>query len=1146
MASAVRGRLPLATFVALAVWLPRSAHPQVLYGSLTGIVTDQQSGVLSGATIQALNVATNVAASTTTNEQGLYRFSNLLAGTYDVTVEAAGFKKVVQKGVTIAVNAVRRVDVRLEVSGVTETVEVTAAAAPLQTDRADIHITQTAREVNELPLQGSLGRNYQSLMQVVPGAVIQRTEEASGEANSTAGSPQRAISFSTNGVSGMANQTRIDGSPVTHVYLSTNTAYVPSAEAIEEVSIVTNSYKADQGMAGGAAVNVMIKSGTNTLHGTAWAYDTNSRFTARNVFQTTPKVPKNIVAQFGGNLSGPIIKDKLFFFANVERTTQRVAAGTGTATIAPANLRPNANGDVVFPTPAEDPVNGVIVYDPLSNPDPRLRTPFPNNTIPANRIDPAALWFLDRLPLPQRAGYQQNFTTTGASQYERTNWDFKMNYVPTPNLSAFARYSNSPHNIIDEYALGEVGGPSVSGGQPGFSPGRTQVFGAGLTYVFSPSLMLDVNVGHTRQKLGSEAADIDQNIGSDPDKLNIPGTNGPNRLQGGIPGFNFANGWTNLGNNNTGNPFQFDDRLYTAQANLQKIAGPHSFRVGAELQISKINHFQPQGGTLGTARGTFVFSGNVTALQGGTPAKQLNSWADFLLGLPTQAGKADQLYIPNTIGWNTYAAYLMDTWQVTRSLTATLGLRWELYALPYRPDGRGISRYDPDDGFVYLGGYGDTPRNAGASAGSGTLLPRAGLAWRVNDKTVVRVGYGRSQDNFGYQEYRNAWPVQSAWALPPVKFNGVDNAFLPVTTLRQGLVAPTAPLDLDAGRLRLPANVGTVTYPEQAQRGAIDSWNVAVQRELMPWLTAQVAYVGTWVHGQMGFININAGPPGQGDAGRPLTQLGFAGNVNINSMEPYGETQYNGLQTELRVRSDDAQGGISYTYSKTTNYFDNTVGWGTGAGGPLIQWRPEQERNKGRAGYDRTHVFNVYGVWNLPLGKGGSGLSGALLGGWQINGLLSVMSGTPIMIVQGNAPNLRAAGSGQVPDQVSEVTINPDFKYRVGGPPAGEDPTPYQFFSVNSFQAVSDARFGNRKRNDVPGPDYWNLDLGIFKTIDLPGRFSLQLRAEALNALNHPNFRTPINKVGGNDISNPAQFGTIRALTGVFSRNIRFAVRLWF
>ncbi len=1143
-----RGWLLAAILLAIAVAVPQTAYPQVLYGTLTGNITDQSGAAVSGAKVQALNIGTNVASNATTDERGAYRFSDVAPGEYKLTIEAAAFAKSVRGGIQVVSNSVRRVDVQLQISGVTEIIEVSASAVPLQTDRADVHVTQTAKEVNDLPITGSLGRNYQSLMQIVPGAVIQRTEEASGEANSTSGSPQRALSFSANGVSGMANQTRIDGAPVTHVYLSTNTAYVPSAEAIDEVSIVTNAFNADQGMAGGAAVNVMIKSGTNVFHGTAWGYDTNSHFTARHAFQTTPQVPKNIVAQFGGNLGGPIIKDKLFFFGNVERTTQRVAPGTGNATIAPANLRPNAAGDVVFPTPAEDATFGVIIYDPASNPDPKLRTPFPNNTIPAARIDPAAQWFLQRLPSPQRSGYTNNFTTVGASKYNRTNMDFKVNYAASEKLTMWARYGNSPHNIIDDYALGEVGGPSVSGGQPGFSPGRTQVFGVGATYVINPTLLLDANIGHTRQKLGAEAADIDKNLGLD--ALGIPGTNGPDRMQGGLPGFNFANGFTNLGNNNTGNPFTFNDRLWTGSANLQKMAGPHALRVGAELQISQINHFQPQGGTLGTARGTFVFSGNVTALEGGDKAKQLNSWADFLLGLPTQAGKADQLYIPNSIGWKTYAAYVMDTWQATKALTVTAGVRWELYGLPYRPDGKGISRFDINDGYVYVGGYGNTPRNAGAKAGSGRLLPRLGLAYRINEKTVIRGGYGRSQDPFGFQEYRNAWPSQSAWASTPVKLNGVDNNYIPVTTLRQGIPAPAA-VDLGAGQLRLPSGVGTVTYPIEPQRGAIDTWNISLQRELASWLTAQVAYVGTHVNGQMGFINVNAGPPGEGDAGRPLTQKGFVSNVNINSMQPYGTTNYAGLQSELKVRSKTAQAGITYTLSKTTNYFDNTVGWSTGAGGPLIQYMPEKELNKGRAGYDRTHVFNLYGVWDLPFGKdrkwAQSGVAAALLGGWQINGLFSTMTGNPIFIVQGSANNLRAAGSGQKPDQISDVTINKNFKYNVGGPPKDANVADYQYFSVNSFQSVDAARFGNAERNSFDGPGFTNLDLGIFRTINLPGRFKLQVRAEAINALNHPNFRTPMNKVGGNDISNAAQFGTIRALAGsAFSRNVRFAVRLSF
>ena len=228
----------------------------------------------------------------------------------------------------------------LEVSGVQERIEVVSAAAlALQTDRADVHITQSSKEVNDLPLVGSLGRNYQSLMQVVPGAAITRTESGQGEANSVAGSPQRAISFNANGVSGWQNQTKIDGSPVQYVWLPTNTAYVPSAEAIEEVSIVTNSYTAEVGMAGGAAINVGRQVGDQrTTAAPAGSTIPTRDWRARNVFQTTPDNPKNIVMQYGGNAGGRIVRDKLFFFFNAEKSTQRVAAGSNFRSIAPAKL----------------------------------------------------------------------------------------------------------------------------------------------------------------------------------------------------------------------------------------------------------------------------------------------------------------------------------------------------------------------------------------------------------------------------------------------------------------------------------------------------------------------------------------------------------------------------------------------------------------------------------------------------------------------------------------------------------------------------------------------------------------------------------------------------------------------------------------
>src|SRR5262245_10325246 len=334
-------RLAAAALAVTLVMAP-AADAQVLYGTITGTVTDSTGGALRGATVVAINVETGVTKETVTDARGAFLFSDLTPGVYDVSIELSGFKGVMQRGVRIESNSVRRLEVPLEVSGVQESIQVSAAAMAIQTDRADVHITQTSKEVNDLPLVGSLGRNYQSLMQIVPGAAITRTENGQGEANSVAGSPQRSISFNANGVSSWQNQTKIDGSPVQYVWLPTNTAYVPSPEAIEEVSIVTNSYTAEVGTAGGAAINVVVKSGTNTFRGTGWYYETDSDWRARNVFQTTPTNPKSEVRQYGANTGGRIIKDKLFFFFNAEKSEQRTAPGTRLLSIAPENLRPNS------------------------------------------------------------------------------------------------------------------------------------------------------------------------------------------------------------------------------------------------------------------------------------------------------------------------------------------------------------------------------------------------------------------------------------------------------------------------------------------------------------------------------------------------------------------------------------------------------------------------------------------------------------------------------------------------------------------------------------------------------------------------------------------------------------------------------------
>ena len=1131
--------------VLLALAMPLAASAQVLYGSLTGAVTDQSGAVVVGAKVEALNVSTGVAKTAVTDERGVFLFSDLQAGVYKLTITASAFKSLVQENIKIDANTTRRLDAEMQVGDVTAAVQISSEAQVLQTERADVNITQSARQINNLPLFGSVGRNYQTLIQLIPGTSRSQgfVGNGSGEENSAAGNPQRSISYNVNGVSRLQNNTRIDGSSVIYPWLPTNTVYVPPAESIQEVNIVTNAFDAEQGLAGGAAINVSIKTGGNDFHGVGWIYDTNSRFKSREYFQPAnqDKPPKNILVQYGYAISGPIFlprfgeggpkiwsgRNKLFFFTDLERTTRRNTSLGRTFAVAPASLRPDASGNVNFTG------TGITVYDPASNANPALRTPFPNNTIPANRIDVAATEIIRRLPLPTLPGFTNNFTPGGVAEFNRTNFDAKINYVGS-KATVWWRYSRSPTLIVDPPIFGEVSGPALNGGQLGTAPGLINVFGIGGTYTFSPTVILDVNVGYTRQRLGAEGFDIVSNFGLD--VLRIPGTNGPDRLQGGVPAFQINGGWTNIGNDNTGNPFLFRDNQYVAAANVSWLKGAHSFRFGVDYLYPQLNHFQPQGGAFQTVRGSFAFNGNVTSLQGGPPeaagslTQLFHSWADFLLGLPTNAGKVDQLRNPNSVWWQQYAAYARDHWQISRNVTLTYGLRWERFPVP-RKDNTGINRFDPDTGNVFTGGLSGVPFDSGARSGPGQFLPRVGLAVRLNDKTVIRGGYGQSADPRPFQDVRNAYPIANIWTMPPIIFNGATNSFLPVTTLRQGLINPSTPPDLNQGILRLPSNTGTTTFPKNPMRKEIHSFNFLVERQL-PWkFTTTAGYVGTRSVDQMGFININAGPPGTGTAGRPLF-MRFGLTADINSIMPYGTTTYDSLQVQVTRRWSNSLFGTAYTWSKTINFADND-------GGPRIQYLPEKQRNKGLASYDRTHNSQSYFVYDLPFGKGerwaSDGWASKLLGGFQVSGVMSIMSGLPFYVIQGNGRNLNAGGSGQVPDQISPTVAI------LGGIGQGNryfDTTAYREVNIPSGQPQ---RFGSGGRNNLRGPGFFETNLSIYRTFSISEQVRFQLRAEALNATNHANFANP-----QADINN-ANFGFITATTGPNqSRQWRFGMRLSF
>ncbi|HYW70472.1 MAG TPA: hypothetical protein VE961_05530, partial [Pyrinomonadaceae bacterium] len=393
-----------------------------------------------------------------------------------------------------------------------------------------------------------------------------------------------------------------------------------------------------------------------------------------------------------------------------------------------------------------------------------------------------------------------------------------------------------------------------------------------------------------------------------------------------------------------------------------------------------------------------------------------------------------------------------------------------------------------------------------------------------------------SLDPRPFIDFRNAYPVVNAWSMPPISFNNATNAFIPVTTLRQGLINTTPAPDLNAGILKLPAISGTTTYPKTPMRKEIHSWNFIIEREL-PWnLVGQVGYIGTRAKGQMGFININAGAPGTGTAGRPLFQL-FGLTTDITEILPYGDTTYDAMQTQLTRRWHGSLLGSVFTWSKTLNFADND-------GNPRIQYMPAKEHNRGLAGYHRKFISQTYWVYDLPAGKGHSfaneGILSKVLGGWQVNGTMSIMSGAPINVTQDTAPGLNAAGSGQYPDLIKPtVAINHNFI--PGLPVAGMDPNLFRYFDTAAYATENGAVFGSGGRDQIIGPGFWNVDMGLYRTFTFTERFKFQLRGEALNALNHANFSNP-----ASNQSSAGAFGYITSTTGQGSRIFRFGARLEF
>ncbi|MCG6928472.1 MAG: TonB-dependent receptor [Acidobacteria bacterium] len=1099
-----RTGLLLATLVVTILALAGPADAQVLYGSIVGDVVDTSGAAVPGATVTAINQGTNLAREATTGAAGAYSFSNLQEGTYTIRVSLQGFKEYVEEGIPVTQGGIARVNVALEVGALTEVITVQSEQALLQTDSGDLKGTLDAAEIENLPLGNY--RNYQKLLDLVPGTT------PAGFQNAITDTPERSLTTNVNGLNRNNNNTRLDGATNVYIWLPHHALYVAPSETVETVNISTASFDAEQGMAGGSAISVATKSGTNEFHGSGTFLFENDSLRARNWANTSGDKPSNDRKIGAATLGGPIIKDKLFFFAGWEGHYTKTP-NTRTGTLPTAAMR--AGDFSAF---------GTTIYDPLTG-DPNTgegRTPFPNNIIPAGRIDPIAAQLQALLPAPNADGVTSNYTDSGLTTFDRNNYDVKINFNVSNSFQIFGKYSRMDANVYSDMWLGNPNASGTSGaGSSGWGDGsgdgdtKVQIGTLGATWTVSPTFLVDMTLATSRFDQECIPPDFGVQYGSD--IFGIPGTNAdsPGRSDefairySGLPSIGVSN-YTSWGGVDGWTPAFRNDRSYNFSINSSWIKNNHDLRFGFDVVKLELNHWQPE---LGNPRGSINFGGGVTTQGGVGSPDQFNSYAQFLLGYISDANKSIQAELNTGREWQ-LGLYVRDRWQVNRNLTLNLGLRFEHYPLMTR-ENRGLEVYDENTNQVLLGGLGGNPEDLGLEPEYPRILPRVGFAYRIGEDNVIRGGYGITVSPMPFSR-----PLRGFYPSVPANSFVAPNSYVPIGTLAEGIPLFTRP-DISGGSVPLPLQAdmrspGTAG-DNKVRRGYIQSWNLLYERRL-PWdASVSFGYVGTKTTDALGFWNFNYAGPGEGADGQLLYQR-FGRTGGTYRFDGMFKTAYHSLQVAFnKPFSNGLFLKAAYTWSKAMNEADD-AGWAT------VNWNSPEVmfRNFALAGYDRAHMFQAGFVWEVPFGRDGDGALNAIVRDWSINGIFSAFTGTPFT-VSASGDSLNARANSQTADLVGEIN-------QLGG--IGSD-NPY--YDTSAWAPITEVRYGNTGRNTVRGPGWWNIDMGIFRKFPLGDRVNLELRAEAFNLTNTPHFNNPNGSVNS---------GSFMTITGTSSNSPERQFRL--
>ncbi|MFN3323999.1 MAG: TonB-dependent receptor domain-containing protein [Bryobacteraceae bacterium] len=973
----------LAVTWCLAMFLaPRELPGQVLKGQILGTVMDQSGAVVPGVKVTITEIRTNFKRAMNTNEAGNFFFVNLDPGDYSVEAELEGFNKAFRSGVDLQPNTTARVNFELMPGAVTQVIDVSATAAPLlQTDRADTGGKIEPKQLQSMPML--YNRNYQGLLLLIPG--VGRPFRPHSEFYNS----HDSLSVRVNGQGRQFNNFQIEGIE-NKIDNGNLTALVPPAEAIQTVDVSTSNFDPEFGNAGGAVTNVTLRSGSNDYHGSLFHFHRNENIQARNTFAVT-KAP-TVYNQFGGTLGGRIIRDKLFFFGDYQGSRDHLGqVNRGTIPSLPFRT-----GDLTG--------GGVVIYDPLTgDANGRGRTAFPGAIVPQSRMNPISRRILGFLPDPNLGPVpegQINYSQNSVRIKTLDQTDGKVDWVIGNYDRIAVRYSLQKAVVNDPglYGPGGIYGGFRNGGFGGLGPARTQSAGINYSKVLSPTFVWESRVGLIRNRNDALASDHGLKTS---EEIGIRGVNLDD----------WTSGLTDIRVNGYSAPMVgFSPSLPWARAvtsygivnNFSKTFSKHIVRFGIDARRERNDLLQTQ---TFNPRGRFEYNPGQTGDAGDTRRNFANSFAAFLLDVPNVSGRDLPFVFParREMTWN---LYFQDKWQVSSRLTLDIGMRYERERGSRPRFAGGFSNYNPFNNTLELAGMGSIPINI--SDTNNNLGPRLGIAYRINERSVVRTGYGISffprrmaRTNFPILQ-NNGFPALNAFVSSPVTMTTGFPAFVPFTLPSDGIIQ-NAPLNINYG----------VTQRDLASP-YVQSWNFAIQRAL-PWkLALDVAYVGNrGVNNQTGY-NMNASMvPGTGNNGRPLfQQFRRANNTDINIGT---NTWYNGLQVKLDRRVGE---GLflttAYTFSKGINFTED-IG--------SIAIPINVALNKAQMNDNRNQVFTQSYMWALPFGKGkklaGSGPLSMVAGGWHLQGITSIMSGswfTPSVSGVVNAP-----GNADRPNFVAPV-----------------------------------------------------------------------------------------------------------------------------